>query len=242
MHLLDDDDAGVLDPASAAIGLTVGALCSDDDQGVRSGRDHVEVQPLGRPGRPSAITLRGPGAMGMVKPELCAPGGSVAFDDGRGRIVEDRSLHVVGAGGERPEQLLADGAGTSFAAPLVAHAALRVLGRYPTLSANSVRALVLASAQPIAQVIGGRGDAANAKEQRRLTGYGRVSAERAEASDDYRAVLLAEHAILIDDVHLYRVPSHRPFTDPAAAADSRWRSPTTLRYGRPGWTTYQAGC
>jgi hypothetical protein len=39
--------------------------------------------------------------------------------------------------------VLATDVGTSFAAPLVSHAALRVLGRYPGLSANAVRAVLL---------------------------------------------------------------------------------------------------
>lgn len=204
LRLLGDSEAGLFDPATAALALTVGALCSDDTHGVRPARDRVDVRPFGRPGDPSPLTRCGPGAMRMVKPEVSAPGGSIALDELSGMIIwNDPTLCVVGAGGEQSERLLAQDAGTSFAAPLVSHAALRVLGRYPALSANAVRALVLASVQPLKAVVRGRGAAQDATEQRRLTGYGRVSAERAEASDDHRAVLLAEDRLVIDGVHLY---------------------------------------
>ncbi|MGH3766052.1 MAG: S8 family peptidase [Pseudonocardiaceae bacterium] len=214
LQLLDDTEAGLLDPSTAGLALTVGALCPDDTHGVQPARDRVEVRPFGRPGNPSPLTRRGPGAMRMVKPEMSAPGGSLALDELRGAIVwNDPTLCVVGAGGEQPERLLAHGTGTSFAAPLVSHAALRVLGRYPGLSANAVRALVLASVEPLDLVVQGSGAAKDAAEQRRLTGYGRVSAERAEVSDEHRAVLLAEGLLAVDGVHLYTTPIPSTFFD-----------------------------
>lgn len=214
LQLLDDTEAGLLDPSTAALALTVGALCPEDTHGVRPARDRVDLRPFGRPGDPSPLTRRGPGAMGMVKPEVSAPGGSLALDELRGAIVSnDPTVCVVGAGGKQPERLLAQDVGTSFAAPLVSHAALRVLGRYPALSANAVRALVLASVEPLNAVVQGKGPAKDALEQRRLTGYGRVSAERAEASGDHRAVLLAEGLLVIDDVHLYTTPIPSTFFD-----------------------------
>jgi len=208
LRVLADESAGLLDPASAALALTVGALCADEHQGARPVRDHVSVCPLGRPGEPSPVTRRGPGVMHMIKPELTAPGGSFSWDDELRRCVDDVTLHVIGAGGAQPEHLLAVGTGTSYAAPLVSHAALRVYARYPELSANAVRALVLASVVSLPAVISGeQGANANVKrKQRQLTGYGRVSEERAEASTDHRAVLVAEDELPADGVHLYRVP------------------------------------
>lgn len=142
----------------------------------------------------------------MTKPELAAPGGGWGVDELGRRLVDDPSLSVVGAGGVQPERLLAWDTGTSFAAPLVSHMALRVLDRYPFLSANAVRALILASVRPVETVVAGLGKRTSAAQQARLTGYGRPSADRAEASEDHRAVLLAENEIDVDGVHLYRVP------------------------------------
>jgi hypothetical protein len=81
------------------------------------------------------------------------------------------------------------------------------------LSANGVRALILASVGEPEPVIAGDGQQVRA-EQARLTGYGRPSAERAEASDDHRAVLFAENGIDVDGVHLYRVPLPATFFAP----------------------------
>ena len=41
--------------------------------------------------------------------------------------------------------------------------------------------------------------------QLRLAGFGRVSSERAEFSEDYRAVLVAEDTLAMDQVHFYAV-------------------------------------
>lgn len=142
----------------------------------------------------------------MVKPELVAPGGSLAIDTLTSRVdMRDPSVQVIGAGIGGTSRLLAAGTGTSYAAPLVSHAALRVLGRYPRLSANAVRALLLCSAQEVEPVLD-RQKAAQRQQQRRLTGYGRVSARRAEVSEDHRAVLIADDGIIVDDVHLYTIP------------------------------------
>lgn len=140
LQLLHELDTGLLDPASAALALTAGALCPDLGSGARPARERVDLAEVGRPGRASPHSCVGPGAMGMVKPELSAPGGSLAVDTLTGRVVlVEPSACVLAAGGERPEHLLALGSGTSLAAPLLSHAALRVLGRYPSLSANAVR-------------------------------------------------------------------------------------------------------
>lgn len=185
--MLGDELSGLLDPAPAALALTVGALCTDHGQG--------------------------------------------ADDHGASRLVEmDPVVRVVGADGSRPDRLLATGVGTSFAAPLVSHAALRVFGAYPALTSNGVRALLLASAVPTPPVIVGTDkDVVAWKQQARLTGYGKVSAERAEASDDHRAVLLAEDVMQVNDVHVFTVPLPSCFAEPGS-----WRRITVaLAYDPP---------
>jgi subtilisin family serine protease len=210
LRLLNAPDSGLLDPAPAALALTTGAVCADAAQGMRPVRDRVDVMPVGGPDQPSPVTRVGPGVGGMIKPELVAPGGSWSVDEGLGQTIDDPSLAVVGAGATA-ERLLALGVGTSFAAPLASHAALQVLSRYPTISANAVRALVMASAQVVERIVGGGSRSNVDRAQARLTGYGRLSAERAEASDDHRAVLVAEEQITVDGVHLYVVPLPKTF-------------------------------
>jgi hypothetical protein len=215
--LLEANDSGLLDPAPAALALTVGALCPDHGQGAKPVRDRIDVIPVGGPGKPSPITRTGPGPIGMVKPELVAPGGSLSVDLLTSRVSQDASTQVIGAGIAGQSSLLATGSGTSYATPLVSNAALRILGRYPQLSANAVRALLLCSAENIETVIEGLTEAKNYEQQRRLTGYGRISAEHAEVSEDHRAVLVAEGQITIDDVHLYAVPIPSTFFSPGGS-------------------------
>lgn len=209
-RLLDEGDGGVLDPATSALALTVGALGGDEEQGTRSARESVDVLPVGGADLPSPLTRTGPGAARMVKPEVSAPGGHAAltgFDD---HPRETPATSVVGADGRNPGKLFAIGAGTSFAAPLVTHAAAQVLAADPALSSRAVRALVLSSVRPLGGFLEPPG-AATADRERRLVGYGRPRGPFAAHSTDHRAVLLAEAEIPVDDVHLYRVPIPRSF-------------------------------
>ncbi len=110
------------------------------------------------------------------------------------------------------------------------HAALRVLGRYPQLSARAVRALVLASVTPVGCIPGETENEA-IRAQRHLSGFGRVDADRAEQSTDHRVVLLAEKRLLPDQGALLHGPG-TPRILPAGAQGSQWRSRSTPRLGR----------
>lgn len=208
---LERPDVGILDPAPAALALTVGALCGDLHQGAAEVRVDANVRAVGRPSMPSPFTRLGPGPSFMVKPELCAPGGSLSIDTLVLRPTKRPATSIVGAGGADPEHLLATDSGTSFAAPLVSHAALRVLARYPALTGNGVRALLLVAAEQLPSPFDGAADAEKLMQQRRLTGYGAVSASRAEASADHRVVMVSEASIVIDEVHIYVVPMPATF-------------------------------
>ncbi|MGL5866117.1 MAG: S8 family peptidase [Dermatophilaceae bacterium] len=209
--LLRMPDTGILDPGTSALALTVGGVGTGDGQG--AGTPSAERIVVGGPRVPSPHTRVGPGPMYAVKPELAAPSGSVVVDTFLGRAnVMDALGHVVGAGGARPDRLLASDQGTSFAAPLVSHAALRVLGRYPQLTGNSVRALLLAGSAGIPEYLSPGADGRS--DERRLTGFGLVAPERSEVSSDHRVVMLSESRIQLDEVHLYRVPVPSSFRAP----------------------------
>lgn len=216
-RLLDAPDAGILDPASSALSLTVGALGADDGQGAREARPSVDDLPIGGENLPSPLTRSGPGAANMIKPEVAAPGGHAALTGLSKRLRVVSSVGVLGAAGTKPGRVLAVDAGTSFSAPLVSHAAARVFQENPGFSARSVRALVLASVQSIPSFLEPDGAEARTRE-RRLVGYGRPQAAFAAHSTDHRAVLLAEESVPVDDVHLYRVPIPNSFFE-----SSGWR-------------------
>lgn len=206
-RLLDREDTGLLPPAMSALALTVGALVPDSSQGTQPARESVDTRLMGKPGEPSPLTRVGPGIENMTKPEVVTPGGTYLYDLGTGRARADRATGtVIGAAGIPTDRLLATSLGTSFAAPLVAYAALRVLSRYPSLSANSVRALLLASTTAVDVPVDGEGNASQARARRRLAGYGRVDASHAEFSADHRAVLLSADELQVNQVHFYTVP------------------------------------
>lgn len=203
--LLDADDSGLLDPATAALALTVGALGGDEGQGAREVTQTVDRLPLGSPGLPSPLTRKGPGAGHMVKPEAVMPAGHFAYTEGDRFPRTSPETSVVGADGTHPSRVLAIDAGTSHAAPLVTHVAARALSANPELSGRGVRALVLASIRPPERYLEPPGAASN-EQQRQLTGYGRPEAERAAHSSDHRAVLIAEETLQVNGVHLFAVP------------------------------------
>lgn len=204
--VLDDPGSGLLDPASSALALTVGALAGDDGQGIRRAREDIDRVALGGQGLPSPATRRGPGARGMIKPDLAAPGGTYEHETISGRALSAPHRGVVGAAAVPPDRLLTSMSGTSPAAPLVTHSVLRALGENPGLTANAAKALVLLSAAPHENwFAGGMTDGAKRLAAEALGGYGRPDAERAARSTDHRTVLLAENAVPADGVHLYRV-------------------------------------
>jgi hypothetical protein len=178
--LLDHEDAGLFPPAMSALSLTTGALVADEHQGARPYRDSVDVLLIGKSGQPSPVTRVEPSIEKMTKPELMAPGGTYAYDTGPGRFTETPYGKVIGATAVPPDRLFAARMGTSFAAPLVAHAALRVLGRYPKLSANAVRALLLTTAESMEPVVEAETDGEVRAAQLRLSGFGQVNAEHAD--------------------------------------------------------------
>lgn len=204
-RLLDSDDTGMLDPATSALALTVGALGGDEGQGARRATSNIDLRPLGRPDVPSPMTRTGPGAGRMIKPEAALPGGHLVYTDTDRFPRPSPTTSVVGAHGTDPNRVLALDVGTSFAAPLLTHIAARAMGANPDLSGRGIRALVLASVRPLPPYLDPV-SAATIERQRRLTGYGRPDAERAAYSTDHRAVLVAEESLRVDNVHLYVVP------------------------------------
>jgi hypothetical protein len=209
--LLSDEGTGLIDPATAALALTVGGVTDAVAAGAFLGRETVTRRPFGQPGWPSPLTRRGAGVGGSVKPELVERAGTVALESGA--IVQDAELNVVSSL-LRPGQLLGTDIGTSFAAPLVSRVAAAVQSRYPSFGPNLVRALVLLSAEAsdFEDVLeGSRAAKRNAALQ--LLGYGRPSVLRASESTRHRVVLVAEAELAINGVHIYEVPVPGSFFD-----------------------------
>ncbi len=207
-QLLDSSHTTLLDPAPAITALTVGGLASDSLAGVGRVAGAATRLALGAHGWPAPISRVGPGIGGSIKPELSAPAGSLAWEAAQRTVVADEQLAVLSCGGEAPERLLETDIGTSYAAPLVARAAGGLLARYPDLSANLVRALVLLGSQDLAdeRAFSHLQGAELAKAHLYACGYGTPDLSRTINSDPHRAVLVAEGQIELDTTIVYEVP------------------------------------
>jgi subtilisin family serine protease len=231
------DERHIAPPGMAALALTAGALVPDGEQGARPARESVAIRQLGEPGWPSPVTRSGPGVEFAIKPELSAPGGTYVYDRDSKRVRPDRARGtVLGSSGGNPERVLMLDIGTSFAAPLVSHAALRVLSRYPQLTATGVRALLLSSARMVKTVLTADTGHKATVTQRYLSGFGRASADHAETSTEHRAVLLGEESIRQDEVHFYEVPVPQAFRMAGRRLDRQCR-----RRACPGRREERAG-
>jgi hypothetical protein len=103
------------------------------------------------------------------------------------------------------DRLFTARSGTSIAVPRVAFRAAQLLQRFPTASANLLRALLVGAAEvpeeALARLNGLEPDATT-----RICGHGVVDLERAAYSDDSRVVLYAEDVLAADHLAVYRVP------------------------------------
>lgn len=215
-NLRNAQEAALIDPAPAALALTVGALAVSDVAGATPSAEVSSRSPLGRVGWPSPFSRHGPGIAGAIKPELSAAGGSLAYDHGLTTIVNDSELQLVAAGGgdaSARDRRLETCVGTSYATPLVARVAAAVLNEHSDASPNLVRALVLQSRQhPLfAEALTGGTEGEKRELLLNLIGYGSPDIADAISSRDHRVVLIAQQSIPMNGVHVYEVPIPQSF-------------------------------
>src|SRR5690606_23035898 len=131
----------------------------------------------------------GPGPGGAIKPELIEYGGNCSFEARTNTEVRyDHALGEVTTNNEVLSKPFTTISGTSFAAPKVAHLAGKLLARYPNLSPEAIRALLLAHATVPAELYNGL----NLTEEQvlSLVGYGRPHEERVLTSTENCVTLL----------------------------------------------------
>lgn len=201
-------DAALIEPATAALAVTVGGL-SDGGAPRREAAGRRAV--AGVAGHPSPFTRTGFGVGQMLKPEFVESAGDFVYDpslplmldpsdSGVGLPTTNRDFAPPGG------QLLRAVSGTSFAAPAVAHTAALLFNRYPDATPNLIRALLADSAQlPLDRPSPIDGHH-HAEDVLRVFGYGRPSLERAGASDENDVLMLAEENIDLDSFQLFEIP------------------------------------
>lgn len=198
----------LLDPAQAALALTVGSVApgtltvSSTDPAV------AEV------GAPSPFTRCGPGMRGEAKPELVEFGGNFTRSVDGGFIRRNQGSGVVVAR-HTLSPATSIKCGTSLAAPRVAHKLavlsydLAQLG-LNDLSAPLLKAFLISSAGYDSLVSFNETAAilndAEHKSWLNVVGYGFPTPDRAVTLDDYRVALYYEGALDPDRVYFFDVP------------------------------------
>jgi hypothetical protein len=204
----------IVDPATAAIALTVGSLAHANGLPAVGPGGGAELRSVASLNTPTPVTRSGPGANDAVKPELIEYGGTELFDGMTQRILTGDHYASAGMLTLRPDYLqglLTSSTGTSMAAPRIAYKAALLLRAMPQASANMIRALLGLSASPPAEAleclqrVGGAG-------QRACLGYGVPDVARALDSEERRVLLIADkQELATDQFALYRVPLPKEF-------------------------------
>ena len=205
----------LIDPAIGANILTVAAIAHGNGLLNEGDGDGPQVQAITEAGEPSPISRTGPGINDAIKPDLCDFGGTLVFDGHSGQLKRGAQWASAGMLTLSPDylrSLFTAETGTSFAAPRVAYKAALLFARWPTASANMVRALLAISArvppETVTRLASMEPNKAKLQEcVRQCVGYGMPEAAYALASDDSRVVLVADNQTLdLDQVALYAVP------------------------------------
>lgn len=196
----------LIDPSTAALCLSVGAVARRDDPSRPALGNQLAA--ASAQGCPSVFTRCGPGVAGAVKPEVVAPGGNFAVDSVAGvpiwrwndpNLGEPTLNHSFTTEGP-----LRAAYGTSFAAAHVTHIAARMeavlrsqLGVTP--SQNLVRALLVNSARVNDKVwdyLDGQEKVLN------TVGYGQPNVEYCWSSGN-QVTLLTEDVLAYKKFHVY---------------------------------------
>jgi len=242
-------DHGLIDPATAAIVLTVGSVARIDQPSIRTltkypGDVHAPVASASE--CPSVFTRtgicdgRGGGLHRSVKPELVAYGGNnllklavPPYDWGNDPHLGEPSLAFDY---QSQNRLFASACGTSFAAPFVTHIAARVEHMFKSMgtpaSLNLIRALIVNSANH-AQVARSFIESHRTSDAElsilRAMGYGKPIPEAALYSAENRVVLYAEDEVAEDHYDLYELVLPEEFV----RGSGRRRINLTLAYDPP---------
>lgn len=207
---LFEDDGRLLDPGTALNVITVGGLARyEASSGARRYPESLEDTPIARNNQPSPITRCGPSVGDAIKPDFVEYAGNVAVGRLGGHFIE-RGLGVVSLNsGFATEGAFRESIGTSYAAPVVANKAARLLAEFPDASSNLLRALLGVHARwPEASVelFSADNTAAGKEKLLRALGYGQVNEEALYRSLNDTVTLFAEDKIETNRHHFFEIP------------------------------------
>jgi hypothetical protein len=212
-YLVENEDYKIINPATAALALTIGSIAQPVRvQNERFGNESIKT-PIAVENQPSPFTRSGPGINGMVKPELVEYGGNLILYNNNGRISEDVGGKILVLNNQVTDNIVNFDYGTSFSAPKIAHIAGQIANKYPQRSANFIKNLLLQGAfypsvaknetNLFSQSINYPEMPSDDFNYLAVCGYGLPTFERAVNSFDNRVVLFDESKIQLNKVKVY---------------------------------------
>lgn len=217
------DSARIANPAQSLHALTVGAVAG-------AVFDSADLKSFGESAdHPASYTRSGFGMWNTIKPEVVEVGGDNCYEKAKIGSCFPRAevaTELLCATFHGAPAIAKDGAGTSFAAPKVAHIAAAIQTIFPDASPQLYRALIVQSARwPEWAESNVSQDAVL-----RHIGYGKPDLSRATQNNTHRVTLITPDSVEIRnyDLHLYsiKIPSELR----AVAGDARIRFEVTLSY------------
>jgi hypothetical protein len=206
-NYLLSENARIIEPATSAIALTVGALSLGT--GSLQFPDDAQRNAVAKlRGYPSPFTRSGFGVDGMIKPDLVDFGGDLVID-GQRMIDAEPGVAILTLAKDYTGSLFRPYCGTSFAAPHVANIAAQLFTQFPNATSNLIRALMVNSAilpaEIPASLQGNKSDRFKARLQ--IYGYGQPDLLRSQYSAENYVVLLVDNEqIPVGSFHIYEIP------------------------------------
>jgi hypothetical protein len=236
-YIEDRNLAVVADPAQSWNALTVGA---HTDLHLIQSPNYTSYEVVGIPGdlSPHSTTSMLFGTKWPYKPDVVFEGGNIAVEPLG--LVEDRcpELTILTTHHRPAESLFRAANGTSAASAGVAHMAARLMADYPDLRPESIRGLLVHSAQWTkameAHLPSGSGRKRSREKLLRRYGHGVPNLRRARESATSRVTLISEEALYpfeedgSDQIHFYAPPWPAQTLEGLGEADIRMK--VTLSY------------
>ena len=204
-HLLQED-ARIIDPATAAIALTVGSLSMG--KGSSKYPNDARLAIAKEEKYPSPFTRHGLGVDGMIKPDLVEFGGDYILDRGRIDCNDSGPAIITLNKNFQGSSLFKAYVGTSFSAPRVANVAAKLFTKFPNASSNLIRSLIADSAQIPTNIPSSLDEHLS---KQKIYGYGQPNFERAAYSTENQVLLLEDNQSLsVGSYCIYEVPALPP--------------------------------
>jgi hypothetical protein len=211
-HLDRCDTTPIEDPAQAWNALTVGAYTELVDVG-----SHDGWTPLAHPGDLSPFSRTGVPCQRQwpTKPDIVLEGGNAAISPSRTDVDWPESMQILTTSFASPRLFTTTNA-TSAATAQAANLAARIAAEYPALWPETIRGLLVHSAEWTAQMRTQMAAAGNSRQQRgayiRRYGFGVPTLERALRSASDAVTLIVQDTIhpfqqgALRELHLHELP------------------------------------